>query len=980
MKRLLTGLCLVALGLNVQAGEHDNTDLTYSVYRKYRAQQTNDLNKIQTTQANARQFMPGWNATVDMKSGDMRDMYGPVAQVPGSDILEKSQLLMQGKLSAFGINAGEWVVTRSTKADHASFVDYKQVINGREVVFSKVGFRFTTDGQLQRVKASLYGQPEAGTAPQISAAAALNTPAMTTDLEGSIVAHKNVDQDWVWFPVPVANGYQLRPAYSFTVSGYGEHEMPYDLHGYIDAITGELLYRQNYVNETFDVTVQGNVYVTSPMVPTQDVPMANMRVRIGGTNYNTDASGYVTTNSATAPVSVTYELQGPYVGVVQGGSTPSFTTTMNAGGTTYQLPTTNTSSADFRSTNAFYFGNRVHDYMKTKWPTFTGMDMDIRANVDISGSTCNAFYNNGAFSMNFYGPQGGCRAFSEVSDIVYHEYGHGISYRFYSGQGTSFQNGAMGEGNSDVWAMSINKDGIVGEGAFISGGSIRNYTGAPKVYPRDIVNEVHGDGEILAGAWWDVAQNIGSVDTMSDLFALTFYDLPNAPDGNEGPLYHDVLISALMNDDDDNNLGNGTPHFREIVEAFARHGIYLLQDAVIVHNELAHQQPNINAPVSVQLTLANPSFFDELYMIYRNRYDGSGWDTVTMNNTVGNTYTAQIPGQSGGSIMDYYFSAQDVINVSSYGLPGGYNPDPALKDEVTLPYQFGFGLNNARYTMDFEGAIDGWELGETGDNATSGQWIHDVPVGTSVSTAQGSMPIQTGQDHTTGSGKCLVTGNAGGLSPFSIADVDGGKTTVRTPVFNVDFYEPVIEYYRWYSNDRGATRGARNDYWTVEMRGESGLIWRSVERTRQADQQWRRKIFRVSEILPNVPKIQMRFVATDAVQPNLDANGQDIVEAAVDDFIIYDGAPLSIADQNKQIAASVYPNPADNMVTVNVPEGSKGSISLYDVTGKVLKTISVADGNMKYTMNTSELPAGTYMLLIQTQFAIQNTKVVVSHK
>lgn len=980
MKKLVTALCLMALGLNVQAGEHEHAeDYRYSIFQEHRFDRTSDQQKILNTQQNAREFMPGWNATVDMRSGDLHDMYGPVATVPGSTLVEKAQALMAGKLTTFGIEAAEWQMTRNTELDHAGFVDYKQVIDGKEVVFSRLSFRFTENGELQRVLADLYGKVEKDMVAQLTEADALNTEALTTDLQGLVLHSKKIIRQ-VWFPKPISNGYQLRPAWEFYATGLGEHEMPFDLTGYIDAITGELLYRTNEVTDAFDVTVQGRVYLTTPLAPTQDVAMPHMTVRIGGNNYTTDVNGYVNVANENAPVSVSYRLEGDFVDVVQGGSTPSFTATMNSSGTTYLLPSTNTSSADFRSTNAFYFGNVVHDYMKSHWPNFTGMDMPMRANVDINQNTCNAFYRNNNYSMNFYQPQTVCRAFSEVSDIVYHEYGHGISYRFYTANGANFNNGAMGEANSDVWSMSINKDGVVGEGAYYSGGSIRNYTGAPKVYPGDIRNQVHNDGEILAGSWWDVAQNTGSVDTMAKLFALTHYDVPNAPDGNEGPLYHDVLISALMNDDDDNNLGNGTPHFQEIVEAFARHGIYLLQDAQFVHNEVAHQKVGVNVTIEGQLVLANPAFFDKLYLVYRDRYNGTGWDTVIMNNTTANTYSAQIPGHSGGTIMDYYFSALDVVNASNYGLPGGYNPDPSLSGEVTLPYQFGFGINNKRVSVDFEGSIDGWELGVADDDATAGHWIQAVPIGTSVSGAQGSLEIQPGQDHTTGNGKCLVTANGGFVSNFSSDDIDGGKTTVRTPVFQLPFYEPVVEYYRWYSNDRGGSQGARNDDWIVQIKTPLALVPSTVERTRQADQQWRRKIFRVSEYLTNASEMQMTFIAQDAIQSNLDGNGQDIVEAAIDDFVIYEGAPVSVEEQNKRLLATIYPNPADEMITINVPQGSEGSISLYDITGKVLNQGNVTNGTTKYNINTTDLPSGTYMILIQTQHAVQNSKVVVSHQ
>jgi hypothetical protein len=560
-----------------------------------------------------------------------------------------------------------------------------------------------------------------------------------------------------------------------------------------------------------------------------------------------------------------------------------------------------------------------------------------------------------------------------VSDIIYHEYGHGISYRFYSGNGTTFRNGAMGEANSDVWAMCINRDGVVGDGAYYNGGNIRSYLGAPKVYPANLIGQVHNDGEIIAGAWWDVAVNTGSVDTMAKLFTLTHYDLPNGPNGTEGEVYHDVLISALMNDDDDANLGNGTPHFNDIVEAFARHGIYLLSDAVVEHQEVAHQAVNSAVTINAKLILSNPAFFDKLFLVYRDRYGAGTWDSVTMTNTTGNDYTAQIPGYPAGTIVDYYFKAQDVINASSYGMPQGYNP-AVVTSELTLPYQYAVGINYRRYTMDFENSLGDWQLSDANDDATGGRWVHEVP----VASTTGGLIIQPGNDKTTGTGKCLVTGNASPISDPATNDVDNGKTTVLTPYFDLHFYEPIIEYYRWYSNDRGTTSNMRNDYWTVEMHPYNSIFWKRVDYTRESDQSWRRRIFRVSEYFQGVTTVQLRFIAEDKVLSNATQNGQNIVEAAIDDFIIYEGAPLGINDKSV-IEAKIYPNPADNAVNIEVPADSKGSITLYDVTGKVISKLDITEGMQKYSINTSAIAAGTYLVMVQTQYAIQNNKVVISH-
>jgi len=978
MKKIVSVLCLLMLGTGVGASAHEDeggSALNYSVYQSYRYLQGNSAAKMLATQQQAKTVLPGWSATPDKLTGMFRDMYGPAAVVPGNTNMQKAHMFMTGKLSSMGVNANEWKNTRDIAVNHASYVDFEQVVVGHKVVFSTLSFRFTTDGRLQRVKMQNFGMPEAAMVPVISANDVLNGTAITQGMAGMSIDKKEIEADWVWFPIPTNNGYVIHPAWAFHIMGIGGAEMPFDLTGYVDAITGELLYRSNSVNETFDVTVKADVHLATPASATTQVPMADMRVSIGSNNYVTNDTGFVSIATANAPVTVTYPVRGPWANVRLGSNTVSFSALMTTSPSTYVLPIQDTTTTEFRAVSAFYHVNKVHDYMKSHWPAFTGMDGMLATNVDLtSGQQCNAFYNNGAYSINFYPPQNSCRAFSIVSDIVYHEYGHGISYRFYSANGANFSNGAMGEANSDVWAMCINRDGIVGDGAYYNGGNIRSYLGTPKVYPGDIRGEVHADGEIVAGAWWDVAVNTGSVDTMAKLFALTHYDLPNGPNGTEGQVYHDVLISALMNDDDDANLGNGTPHFTEIVHAFARHGIYLLSDATVEHTEVPHQPVGTPVTVTGKLTLTNPAFFDKMYLHFRNRV--GNWDSVIMVNTTGNEYTAQIPGFPAGTIVDYYFNAEDIITATSFGLPRGFNKTVS-SIETTLPYQYGVGINHQRYKFDFESSIDGWELGVADDDATTGVWIQDIPVG----STSNSLPVQPGNDVTTGTGKCLVTGNASSIGNPSLNDVDNGKTTVQTPYFDLPFHDPVIEYYRWYSNDRGATTNSRNDTWLVEMRPPGSQLWKRVDYTKESDQKWRRRIFKISEYYGSgVTSVQFRFIAEDRVITTASNSGQNVIEAAIDDFIIYESAPLGVDNTNVAVQSIVYPNPADDIVNVTVPGGARGSITLYDITGRAINTQTVTEGTTNYVINTANIPAGAYMVLVQTQFAVQNTKVVISHK
>ena len=94
------------------------------------------------------------------------------------------------------------------------------------------------------------------------------------------------------------------------------------------------------------------------------------------------------------------------------------------------------------------------------------------------------------------------------SDVVFHEYGHGLTWRMIGGMSGKLA-GAIGEGASDVNAFLINGDDRIGEYAFSDPAGIRRYPyeGYPLTYSAVTGAEVHNDGEIFAAAMWRVMQN-----------------------------------------------------------------------------------------------------------------------------------------------------------------------------------------------------------------------------------------------------------------------------------------------------------------------------------------------------------------------------------------------------------------------------------------------------------------------------------------
>ena len=97
------------------------------------------------------------------------------------------------------------------------------------------------------------------------------------------------------------------------------------------------------------------------------------------------------------------------------------------------------------------------------------------------------------------------------SDVVYHEYGHGLTWRMIGGMSGPIA-GAIGEGASDGVALLMNDGDVVGEySAGVPEGIRRHpYSNYPLTYGDVTGAEVHDDGEVFAAIVYDLKQRFGT--------------------------------------------------------------------------------------------------------------------------------------------------------------------------------------------------------------------------------------------------------------------------------------------------------------------------------------------------------------------------------------------------------------------------------------------------------------------------------------
>ena len=86
--------------------------------------------------------------------------------------------------------------------------------------------------------------------------------------------------------------------------------------------------------------------------------------------------------------------------------------------------------------------------------------------------------------------------------------------------------------------------------------------------------------------------------------------------------------------------------------------------------------------------------------------------------------------------------------------------------------------------------------------------------------------------------------------------------------------------------------------------------------------------------------------------------------------------------QNNNSQILLFPNPADESVTIQLPEIAHERISLkmFDVNGHELFSKEFEKGDRKKVIDTQELAGGIYLVHLENGDTITRKKVIVIHK
>ena len=298
---------------------------------------------------------------------------------------------------------------------------------------------------------------------------------------------------------------------------------------------------------------------------------------------------------------------------------------------------------------------------------------------------------------------------------------------------------------------------------------------------------------------------------------------------------------------------------------------------------------------------------------------GDGFQNLEMEQQgFGSIYEADLDGLYDGMIVEYY-----ILAVNSEGIVETF-PSNAPENSIV----FIIGDLPDLYFNNFEAGSGDWIVDDGSDNASAGIWELAIPVATYNDE---NFQVQPGEDVSEEGSYCFITGNGYEEGNGGFDDVDGGKTTLISPVFNLsDLDEVVVTYWRWYTNNIGDN--GDNDKWIVSVSNNNGSTWENLEYTGASDASWNKKRFILSNHIALNENVQFKFIAEDIFYDGDAGSGGSLVEAAMDDFLleyVSDGSGIQ-GDVNNDGEVDVL----DVVVLVNIILGfespSQGADVNYD--------------------------------------------------
>jgi Zn-dependent metalloprotease len=312
-----------------------------------------------------------WYVHFNEANGKPHKAFGKPIIVPGSNAVERAAYFVEHHLQDFGIPIDELELLGTGENKHAEHVFFGQMHQGKKVLNAKLSVRLNTQGKVVSFSTDVFKNISVDNASLDASEAASAAMAGITET----VVNVEANSELMILPIPdyVRKRTVFKSVYEITVYTMDEDNIPANYLTYVDAADGTILERTNLVCHSentplvSDITVTDDLSLTQPYDPETNTILPHLEVTQGGNTFYTDVNGSLT---GLDEVSTTFSMEGLWARVVSNGVTPSFTTTLTNGVNAIDWGI----NANSRESSAFYHVNVVHDYMKTKFPSFTNMD------------------------------------------------------------------------------------------------------------------------------------------------------------------------------------------------------------------------------------------------------------------------------------------------------------------------------------------------------------------------------------------------------------------------------------------------------------------------------------------------------------------------------------------------------------------------------------------------------------------------------
>jgi cysteine-rich repeat protein len=574
----------------------------------------------------------------------------------------------------------------------------------------------------------------------------------------------NVDAPIVARRTPSTELVVLRHRGTFVIADQGEEKSastPERWKVYRDA-NGDVIARDKLVMDA-TATLKLDAGVRFARGTRQDYDAVKDSLTVDGSPGATSATGSITW-AGTSPATIVPSMTGLYVRVNNNAGAAATTTFSNVqpGSTiVWNLSTDEIGDAQL---STYVYANRAKERARIVNPAVAAwLDTTLDFFVNVPGE-CNA-YSTGN-EVYLYRGTDTCENTGRLADVVYHEFGHSLhKHSIITGVGAF--NSPLSEGLADFFAANITEDPIIGRGFYLADdGPLRDIdpVGIERVYPADLDFDDHVSGLIIAGALWDMRKGLvsqlGYTAGVAQAEKIFTGVMQRADD------IATTFDAALVADDDNADLSDGTPDYCVIERAFGRHGLVPdFQTTTVSLPEVDGMHVTLATTTPSGTTCAPPSV---------KRVDvtwkaGDGVASAFELVQAGDVWSGDIPEQPNGTVISYSVDVE-LDDGSSQVFPN--NPaDPRYQLMAGVPSQIWCERMDADPM---------WT-----QSSTAGlEWEWAAPIG--LPTSGDPMSAKTG-------GGVLGTDITGDGRYRSSA-----ATSIMTPVIDVSRYQHVhLQYWRW---------------------------------------------------------------------------------------------------------------------------------------------------------------------------------------